>query len=127
MRILSIAAAGLSLAVMAACASAPTRAPVTFAPMGTYVQVQPEPAEYTAVATTETGWAARVGDQVITGEHWVDDEGLYHRVETTGPCAGMESVWEYDVMGDRVTFNLVSDECPNRDRDLASTYVYERR
>lgn len=124
MRILSVAAVGLSFAVMSACAIAPVRAPVTFAPAGTYVQVQPEAAEYTAVATTDTGWAARIGDQVITGAHWVDNQGLYYRTDETGPCAGMTSVWRYDVQGNRVTLNLVSDECTAR--DLASTYVYER-
>lgn len=124
MRSLSIAAVGASLALMTACATAPARAPVTFAPEGTYIQVQPEAPEYTAVAVTSSGWASRVGTQTVTGEHWMAD-GLYYRVDDTGPCAGMTSVWRYDVQGDRVTLNLVSDECETR--DFASTYVYERR
>lgn len=124
MRIPSLAAVGLPLLLAAACATTPVRSPVTFAPQGTYIQVQPEPSAYTAVSLTDRAYNARVGNDLIPGEHWVDDEGFYYRVDNTGPCAGMESVWTYDVSGDRVTLNLVSDQC--RARNLAQTYVFER-
>lgn len=124
MRMLSLASAGLPILVMAACATAPVRAPVTFAPTGSYVQVQPAPGEYTAVAMNQGAYTMRVGNQLWEGDHWVDDQGNYYRVDRTGPCAGQTSVWTYDVRGDRVTLNLVSDACPTR--NFSSTYVFER-
>lgn len=124
MRSLSIAALAVPFLVMSACATAPTRSPVTFAPAGEYVLEAPEPAEYTAISINETGITTRVGDRVFSGEHWVDDEGRYYMVDEEGPCAGMASVWEYDVQGDRIVLNLVSDECPTR--DLGPDYTYRR-
>lgn len=124
MRSLSVAALALPFLIVSACATGSARSPVTFALPGTYVQVEPAPEQYTAVATTEDAYTIRTGTQVVEGEHWVDPQGAYHMVDTSGPCAGMESVWEPEVEGDRVMLTLISDECAAR--DFPQRLVFER-
>lgn len=109
--------------LVAACATTPVRQPVTTVPAGTYLMVEPEPEQYTAVSINEGAYTVRVGDQVWSGQHWLDGQGRYHMVDDTGQCAGMESIWTYDYQGSRVTMDLVSDECATR--ELPSTQVYE--
>jgi hypothetical protein len=111
------------VALVAACATAPTREPVTTVPAGTYLQVDPEPEAYTAVAINEGAFTVRVGDEVWSGQHWLDGQGRYHMADDTGPCAGMESIWTYDFQGTRVTMDLVSDECATR--EFPATVVFE--
>lgn len=125
MRITRIAPAALLLFVAAACAPS-VRAPVDVVPAGTYQLVEPEPEEYTMVAVNEGAFSVRVGDRTWTGQHWLDSEGRYHMVDDSGECAGFESVWNQEVSGNRVTLNLINDECPTREFP-ANRLVYERR
>jgi hypothetical protein len=107
-----------------ACAA---RMPLADVPHGTYVLVEPAPAVYTAVTLGEGAYAIRAGDQVVRGQHWVDNRGRVHVVEDTGPCAGRASLWTYDYSNNRLTLNLVEDRCPNRSPALSQRLVYERR
>ena len=97
--------------ILAACATTPQHLPVTDVPPGNYVLVEPESDVYTAVAINENAHTVRMGDQTITGQHWLDAEGRLHIVPDTGECAGMESVWTYSVSGNRITMDQVSSEC----------------
>jgi hypothetical protein len=121
-----IAPAILSGLVIAACAPA-MRAPLTDVPAGTYVLVEPETDVYNAVTINERAFSLRVGQNVITGEHWVDELGRIHMAENEGPCAGQASVWTYQYTANRVTLNLVEDHCPMRPPEYPERMVYERR
>ncbi|NIR38426.1 MAG: hypothetical protein GWN71_01540, partial [Gammaproteobacteria bacterium] len=123
MRITRFIPLALLLTVVTACATT-VRAPVDTVPAGNYLLVDPEPAEYTAVAVNQGAYTVRVGDQVWSGKHWLDGDGRYHMVDDTGPCAGMESVWTYEMMGNQITMNLVSDACTTR--EFAETQTWER-
>lgn len=125
MRITRIAPLALILFVAAACATS-VRAPVDTVRPGTYHLVEPTPDEYTVVAINEGAFSVRVGDRTWTGQHWLDGDGRYHMVDDSGECAGLQSVWDYQVTGDRVTLNLIRDECPTREF-AAQRLVYERR
>jgi hypothetical protein len=122
----SIATAVLCGLVIAACAPA-MRAPLTDIPAGTYVLVEPETDVYNAVTINERAFSLRVGETIMTGEHWVDGMGRLHIVENEGPCAGQASVWRYDYTANRVTLELVEDHCPVRPPDFPERMVYQRR
>lgn len=122
----SIASAVVAGLVIGACAPA-VRAPLTDVPAGTYVLVEPESEVYNAVTINERAFNLRVGDDIMTGEHWVDDMGRIHMAEDEGPCAGMASIWTYDYTGNRVTLDLVEDRCPTRPPEFPERMVYERR
>ena len=124
MRITRIAPLAMLLAVTAACATTQVRQPLTDVPAGEYLLVEPEPEQYTAVAINEGAYTVRVGDQVWSGTHWVDGQGRAHIVDDAGECAGMESIWTYSYMSNRLTMELVSDACPTR--EFSSTQVWER-
>lgn len=115
----------LPLLIVAACATA--RAPVTDVPPGTYELVEPESDVYNAVAITDRAFTVRIGDQVHSGEHWVDDDGRLRMADLSGPCAGEESIWTYSYASNRVTLNLVEDRCNARPEALPQMMVYERR
>ncbi len=76
-----------------ACAS---RAPVTDVPTGIYVLVEPEVEEYNAVAVAQRAFTVREGSQVYSGEHWVDGARRLRMAIYSGPCAGEESIWDYN-------------------------------
>ena len=116
----------LALALaLGACASA--RMPVTNVPAGTYVRVEPASDVYHAVAINETTHAARVGNDVFRGTHWVDSQGRLHLMDDAGPCMGVESIWTYGYTGNRLTMTLVEDRCTARPMAFPQRMVYERR
>lgn len=110
--------------MLAACATT-TRMPVTDVPTGNYVLVEPQQDTYMAVSIGEWAHSLRAGDETWTGQHWLDAEGRLHTVDDTGECAGMEAIWTYQYTGNRLTMDLVSDECPTR--EIPERLVYERR
>lgn len=121
-----IAPALLLAFVTTACATS-VRAPLVDVPAGTYVMVEPASDVYNAASVNETGYTLRVGDQVYSGEHWVDSDGQLHMLDTDGPCAGQETIWNYEYSGDRVTLDLIEDRCTTRTDELPQRMVYERR
>jgi hypothetical protein len=112
------------LFVVSACAS---RAPVTDVPPGVYVMVEPEPQVYNAVRVAPRAFTARMGDEIHSGEHWVDGDGRLRMADMTGPCEGQESVWNYQYANNRVTLTLVEDRCRVRPTPFPERMVYERR
>jgi hypothetical protein len=116
------------LLTLAAGACAPAmRAPLTDVPHGGYVLVEPESEEYNAVTINEYAFSARMGDQIVTGQHWVDSDGRLRMTDDAGPCAGEESIWDYSYTNNRVTLDLVEDRCPVRSVPFPERMVYERR
>jgi len=110
--------------VLSACATA--RSPLPDVPAGTYVLVQPESEVYNAVAITNRAFTARMGTQILSGEHWVSD-GRLHMADFSGPCQGQESIWTYSYSNNRVTLDLVQDRCGARNPPFPQRMVYERR
>jgi hypothetical protein len=110
--------------VVGACA---TRGPLTDVPHGTYQLVEPEPDVYTAVTIADRAYAVRVGQDIVRGQHWVDNQGRVHIVDDAGRCAGQASIWTYSYSNNRVTINLVEDRCPDRTPAFPQRMVYERR
>lgn len=111
--------------VAGACATA-VRAPVEDIPPGEYVVVEPESDVYWAVAINERAFTARMDDAVHSGQHWVDGQGRLHMADDVGPCAGVESIWTYSYTGNRVTLNLVEDQCEVRPQSFPDRMVFER-
>jgi len=130
MRILGKIAPAVLLTVLlilsAACAPA-MRAPLTDVPLGGYVLVEPESEVYNAVTINERAFSARIGDEIHTGQHWVDSEGRLRMADDAGPCAGQESIWTYSYSNNRVTLNLVEDRCEVRPVPFPERMVYQRR
>lgn len=127
MRMIQRIAPALLLAVVTTACATAVRAPVADVPAGTYVLVEPETGVYQAVSINERAHALRVGDDVITGQHWVDADGRLHIVPDEGPCVGQESIWTYSYTGNRITMNLVQDRCTARVDPLPQRLVYQRR
>jgi hypothetical protein len=48
----------------------------------------------------------------------VDARGRLHVVDDTGPCAGHVDIWTYRYANNRVTLQLVEDQCPVRSPPL---------
>jgi hypothetical protein len=127
MRIIDkIAPAVLVTLAVSACAPA-MRAPLTDVPPGGYVLVEPEPEVFNAVTINERAFSARIGDEIHTGQHWVDSEGRLRMTDDAGPCAGQESIWTYSYSNNRVTLDLVEDRCPARSQPFPERMVYQRR
>jgi hypothetical protein len=123
--IVKIAPALLLAAVVSACTTA--RAPLADVPAGNYVMVEPASDVYNAASIHETGYTLRVGDDVWSGQHWVDSQGRLHMVDDEGPCMGQGSIWTYSYTGNRVTLDLIEDRCTARPMTLPERMVYERR
>lgn len=109
--------------VVTACA---TRMPVTDVPAGTYVLVEPASDTYNAVTISDRAFAARMGNMVHSGQHWLDSDGRIHMADDAGPCAGVESIWTYQYTNNRVTLNLVEDLCTVRPNPFPQRMVYQR-
>jgi len=116
---------GLTLAALA-CAPGATRAPVTDIPAGTYVLVEPETDVYHAVNIEERAFSVRMGDDIHTGQHWIDSEGRLHMSDDAGPCVGQESIWTYSYANGRVTLDLVEDQCTARPMTFPQRWVWAR-
>jgi|GEM_PF-2342292 len=114
----------LLLLVVSACAS---RAPLTDVPTGVYVLVEPEPQVYNAVRVAPRAFTVRMGDEIYSGEHWVDGDGRLRMADMAGPCQDQESIWDYQYANNRVTLTLVEDRCQARTEPLPQRMVYERR
>lgn len=128
MRNLGSLGASLVLAlVVTGCATTASRQPVTLVPAGNYVLVEPASDTYNAVSINEWTFAARIGDQVHRGQHWIDSAGRLHMTDDAGPCAGQESIWTYSYSNNRVTLDLVQDLCTARTTPFPQRMVYERR
>lgn len=127
MRINGMIAPAMLLALVAAACATTTRAPVEDVPPGNYVLVEPASDVYNAVSINDRAFTARIGEDVFSGEHWVDSEGRLHMTEDTGPCAGVESIWTYNYANNRVTLDLVEDRCDVRTEPFPERMVYERR
>lgn len=110
--------------LVGACAS---RAPLTDVPSGVYVLVEPESDVYNAVRVAPRAFTARMGNEIHSGEHWVDGDGRLRMADMAGPCEGQESVWNYQYANNRVTLTLVEDRCRTRNPAFPQRMVYERR
>lgn len=113
------------LLTLTACATVPERRPITDVPLGTYVMVEPAPQVYNAVTINENAWSLRNGDEVFTGTHWLDSDGMLHIVENEGPCAGMDSVYRYSYADHRLTVDRVSDACTERGAPEHMVYQHQ--
>ncbi len=118
-------APAIALVLVSACAST-ARMPVTDVPAGTYVMVEPASGEYNAVTINEGAFAARMGNQTLTGKHWVDRDGVLHMTADTGVCANQESLWTYSYANNRITLDLVEDRCTARSPAFPDRMVYQR-
>lgn len=128
MRIMGKIVPALLLALVAsACATTSMRAPVEDVPPGEYVLVEPQSDVFNAVRINPRAFTVRLGTQIHSGQHWVDGSGLLHMTDDDGPCAGQESIWNYDYANNRVTLNLVEDQCAARPTAFPDRMVYERR
>ncbi|MEX2530887.1 MAG: hypothetical protein WD960_08945 [Gemmatimonadota bacterium] len=115
----------LLLPVVSACAA--SRAPLTDVPTGEYVLVEPEPQVFNAVRVAPRAFTVRMGDEIHSGEHWVDDGGRLRMADMAGPCQDQESIWNYQYANNRVTLTLVEDRCQARAQPFPQRMVYERR
>jgi hypothetical protein len=127
MRVTRMITSFLALAVLLTACTTAVRRPVTDVPAGTYVQVEPTPEVYSAVAINERAWNARFGDQTLQGQHWIDRDGRLRMADDAGPCAGQESIWTYSYSNNRVTLDLIEDRCATRPNPFPQRMVYERR
>jgi hypothetical protein len=127
MRITAKIGGAVVLTLAASACAAAMRAPLTDVPPGGYVLVEPESDVYNAVTINERAFSARIGDEIHTGQHWVDSEGRLRMADDAGPCAGQESIWTYAYSNNRVTLNLVEDLCAVRSVPFPDRMVYQRR
>ncbi|CAN5872565.1 hypothetical protein BH23GEM9_BH23GEM9_28960 [soil metagenome] len=127
MRLIGQFAPALMLAVIANACATTTRAPVTDIPAGTYVLVEPASDVYNAVNINDRAFAGRMGTTTFGGQHWIDRNGRLRMADDAGPCAGQESIWNYQYMSNRVTLTLVEDRCAARATAFPPRMVYERR
>lgn len=127
MRIIGLIAPAILLAFAASACAPAVRAPLADVPPGGYVLVEPEMDVYNAVTINERAFSLRVGDEIFTGQHWVDADGNLRMTDDAGPCAGEVSIWTYSYSNNRVTLNLVEDRCEVRRQPLLERMVYQRR
>ncbi len=127
MRIIGNIAPAVLLTLAASACVPATRTPLTDVPHGGYVLVEPEPEVYNAVTINEYAFSARMGDEIVTGRHWVDSDGRLRMTDDEGPCAGEESIWDYSYANNRVTLDLVEDRCTVRSVAFPERMVYQRR
>jgi hypothetical protein len=127
MRIIGKIAPAVLLTLAASACVPAMRAPLTDVPPGGYVLVEPDSEVYNAVTINERAFSSRVGDEIHTGQHWVDSEGRLRMVDDAGPCAGQESIWTYSYSNNRVTLELIQDLCPARSPQFPQRMVYQRR